>query len=43
MKKKRTLLASLMIVLAPFAYKLTIDLYKMGVKDGKAHVAHRIK
>ncbi|WP_255352928.1 hypothetical protein [Pedobacter sp. Hv1] len=43
MKKKRTLLTSLLIVLAPFAYKLTIDIFKMGVKDGKAHVAHRIK
>lgn len=43
MRNKRTLVTSLIIVLAPFVYKLTIDLYKIGVKDGKTHVAHRIK
>ncbi len=39
MKNKRNLLVALFIALALLVYKLSKDIYKMGVKDAKIHLA----
>lgn len=43
MKNKRNLLTALLIALAPLVYKLSKDIYKIGVKDGKAHLSAPLK
>jgi hypothetical protein len=43
MKNKRNIITTLIIVLSPFIYKFSLDIYKMGIKDGKAHAIHRNK
>ncbi|TDQ11895.1 hypothetical protein [Pedobacter metabolipauper] len=39
MKRKRTITTALILALSPFCFKLGADVFKSGIKDGKAHAS----